>query len=289
VSGLSDDQSSHNYLPSAEVLAVVPIDQVPEVAPPPLRGLIVGLSDNGRIVDWKLSTSASLQPGVINEYWAWRRQWTATWPMGPTSNLLALIEMARRVGHAIGADLLSVLDRMCTADYEDVSFDPAELGDLVPQLQDLQDALTRVEVGAQGLVMIDDTPGRQPRPLRRWVTNVHEIVLAANSQAGVILRHDDGIVVVHGEEMSAEFGRVVHVDLTGDEVVVVNATGDRLQLAPSHARPLAWLAPNSLRWNIREIPLVEVWTPLFDGLPPAVATALRDGQLVRLISAFTIQ
>ena len=277
------------YLPSAEILAVVAVEEVPESAPPSLRGLVVALSNDGRTVDWKLSAAASLQSGVITEFWSWRRRWTATWSMGPTSNVLGLIDIARRCGHALGPDLQSILDRMCTADYEDVAFDPADFVALIPQLGELRDALTTTNVAAVGLAMIDDTPGQQSpaRTLRRWVTNVHELVLAANAEAGVILRHDDGLVVVHGEDMSSEFGGIVHVDLTGDEAVLVNDAGQRMHLAPSEARPLAWLAPNSLRWNVREIRVVDVWTPLFDGLPRAVDAALWSGNIVNLTSAFT--
>jgi len=278
------------YLPSAEILAVVAVEEVPQTAPLSLRGLVVALSDNGRKLDWKLSTEATLRAGVIEEYWSWRRRWTASWSMGPTSNVLALIDMARRSGYVLGRDLQSVLDRMCTADYEDVAFDPAEFDDLIPHLDELRGVLAATAVDAVGLAMIDDTPGRASpgRTLRRWVTNRHESVLAANAEAGVVLRHEDGLVIVHGEDMASEFGGISRVDLTGDAVVVVNHAGRRMSLAPSQARPLAWLAPNSLRWTVRQIPVVDVWEPLFEGLARAVDAALWSGNVVNLTSAFTI-
>ena len=277
------------YLPSAEILAVVAVDDVPEDAPPSLQGLIVAHRDNGQTLDWKLSATAALQAGVVNEFWSWRRRWTASWSMGPTSNVLALIDVARRCQFTLGSDLLSILDRMCTADYEDIVFDPAESEQLIPQLAELRRVLMTTDVAAIGVAMVDDTRRHNSHEqlLRRWVTNVHEVVLAANAQTGVLLRHEDGLVVVYGKEMASEFGGIVHVDLTGDEVVMVNEAGERMHLAPSEARPLAWLAPTSLRWNVREIPLVDVWTPLFDGLPRAVEAALSRGNVVNLTSAFT--
>jgi len=277
------------YLPSAEILAIVAVEEVPDVAPPSLRGLVVALSDNGRNVDWKLSTEASLQAGVIREYWSWRRRWTMSWSIAPTSNLLALIDIAGRSGHVLGPDLQAILDRMCTAEYEDVAFDPAAFDDLIPQLDALRDVLVNSADVAVGLELIDDTPGRPPgRTLRRLVTNAPESVLAASADTAVMLRRDEGLVVVHGDDLASEVGGITHVDLTGDEVVVVNHAGQRTHLAPSQARPLAWLAPNSLRWNVRQIPVVDVWAPLFDGLPHAVEAALWSGNSVNLTSAFTV-
>jgi hypothetical protein len=278
------------FLPSAEILAVVAVEEVPPTPPACLSGLVVALRDNGRNLDWKLSAQALLQAGVVREFWSWRRRWTASWSVGPTSNVLALVDTARRSGHAPGHHLQSVLDRMCTADYEDVAFDPADFADLIPQLDELHEVLTATTVDAVGLAMIDDTPGRQApaRTLRRWVTNTHESVLAANADAEVIVRHKDGLVVVHGDDMKSEFGGISHVDLTGDEIVVANDAGQRIRLAPSQARPLAWLAPNSLRWNVREIPIVDVWAPLFEGLPRAVDAALWSGNFVNLTSAFAV-
>jgi hypothetical protein len=201
--------------------------------------------------------------------------------------VLCLLEQARRSGHVIGADLQSVLDWMCTADYEDVAFDPADFIDLIPELDELRDALAKTDV--TGLAMVDDTPGtRTPRTLRRWATNLDEVVLAANAQAAVVLRHDGGLVVVADGDSPSEFAGIVHVDLTGEDVLVVNDAGGQLHLPPAQARPLAWLAPSSLRWNLSAIPVIEVWAPLFDGLSRAVDAALGNGQLVSLTSAFTV-
>jgi len=98
-------------VPSAEVLAVVPFDRVPETVPASLGDTVVAVYENDRTVDWKLSAESALRPGVVAEFWSWRRAWTESWTMGPTTNVSALIDVARRIGYTIGRDVLSVLDR----------------------------------------------------------------------------------------------------------------------------------------------------------------------------------
>jgi len=277
-------------LPSAEVLAVVPFDRVPETVPASLGDTVVAVFENDRTVDWKLSAESALRPGVVAEFWSWRRAWTESWSMGPTTNVSAVIEVARRIGYTIGRDLLSVLDRIATADYEDALVDPRQFPDVIEQLGGLRDALTSSAATAVGVAMIDATyEGKRPaQTLRRWASLATEVVLSSNEHVAVVLHPASGLVLRHGAAHARELVDVTHVDLRGDQVVVENAAGKKVRLAPSHARPLAWLAPNSIRWNVSRIPLAEVWTPLFEGLPTAVAAARVAGSTIRFTSDIVV-
>jgi len=138
--------------------------------------------------------------------------------MGPASNVLALIDVARGCECTIGSDLLSILDRICTADYEHVVFDPTVSAALVPQLADLRRRLMNANVTARGLAMVDDA-GRsktQGRVLRRWVTNMDEVVLAANIETSVLLRREDGLVGRQISRASSHEWRTVSFDATFD-------------------------------------------------------------------------
>ena len=277
-------------LPSAEVLAVVPIDRVPETVPASLGDTVIAVYEDDRTVDWKLSAESALRPGVVAEFWSWRRAWTASWSIGPTTNVSAVIDVARRIGYTIGRDLLSVLDRISTSEYEDALVDPSAFPDLLEQLDDLRDALTSSAASALGIAMIDATYAgrRPPRTLRRWASHANEIVLTANEHVSVVLHPANGLVLRHGEGYSRELVDIAHVDLRGDQVMVENTEGRKIRLAPAHARPLAWLAPNSIRWDVTRIPLAEVWTPLFDGLPTAVAAARLTASTIRFTSDIVV-
>ena len=277
-------------VPSAEVLAVVPFDRVPETVPASLGDTVVAVYENDRTVDWKLSAESALRPGVVAEFWSWRRAWTESWTMGPTTNVSALIDVARRIGYTIGRDVLSVLDRITTAEYEDALVDPLDFPETIVQLDHLRDALTSSAADALGIALVDTTySGKRPaRTLRRWATLATEIVLSSNEHVAVVLHPGSGLVLRHGAGHTRELADIAHVDLRGDEVLVENGAGKKLRLAPSHARPLAWLAPNSIRWDVRRIPLAEVWTPLFEGLPTAVAAARAAGGTIRFTSDIVV-
>jgi hypothetical protein len=204
------------------VLAVVPIDRVPETVPASLGGTVIAVFENDRTVDWKLSAESALRPGVVAEFWSWRRGWTESWSMGPTTNVSAVIEVARRIGFTIGRDILSVLDRITTAEYEDALVDPGSFPDVIDQLGDLRDALTSSAASAPGVAMIDTTyAGRRPaRTLRCWAALASEVVLAANEHVTVVLHPANGLVLRHGAAHSRELVDIARVDLSGDQVVV---------------------------------------------------------------------
>ena len=99
-------------------------------------------------------------------------------------------------------------------------------------------------------------------------------MLAATPGTTVLLRVDDGLVLVHGPPDDAiSFAGVSAVDLRHDTVLVLNERGSSLRLSQRDARPLGWLVPRSLRWHLRPIPIVAVWSMLFEGLVAALHSA----------------
>jgi len=74
------------------------------------------------------------------------------------------------------------------------------------------------------------------------------------------------------------FEGVTAADLRGDTVILLNDRGSSLRLSQDDARPLGWLVPRSLRWHVRQIPLVVVWSKLFDGMVAALRVAIDAGE-----------
>ena len=98
-------------------------------------------------------------------------------------------------------------------------------------------------------------------------------MLAANSTTGVHVDPIDGLVVVARATGLRRIVDVVEVDLRGEVVVVTNRRGETIELEGAAARPIAWIVPTSLRWKVRSIPQVVVWSALFSRLPDALRVA----------------
>jgi hypothetical protein len=77
---------------------------------------------------------------------------------------------------------------------------------------------------------------------------------------------------------------VVETDLRGEVVVVTNRSGETIELEAAAARPLAWIVPTSLRWKVRPIPEVVVWSGLFARFPDALRVAAATDEVI----SFTI-
>ena len=268
-----DGPSDWVVLPPAEILAVVDLAAVPEIPFAALRGLLVPVrDDDGRLVDWTMLASTLDDPEAMAIYWQWRRRWRTSWPIGPVANIGALRRTAAEMGHRLGPHLDELLGALAGVEGDDVLWSPDDADDLLLELDALRLALIDTIEAGPGAGIVDEMPGptRVAGLARTWVPDDIELVLAATSSTAVVVRPWDGLVVVHdGRSLPG----VVHVDLLDDPVVVTNDTGDRLELAPDEARPLGWLVPRSLRWHVRTVPLVTVWTALLVGLPEALLAA----------------
>lgn len=270
-------------LPPTDVFAIVHTAEVPADPPPSMASALEPVVDGDRLLDWKLCAEGLLQAGVAAAYWSWRHEWTRTWSIGPISNLRSLRAWSL-VEHAPGADLHAVLDRVCRAEARDEWIDAAGLDQLDSALIELRASLSRAPPRTTGVEMIDHTyAGRRPsRTLRMWAAASADTVLSANTDVVVLIRDQHGLVVLHGDRHSVAFTDVAYVDLSGELVHVVNRSGEELVLTPSQALPLSWLAPDSLRWVVDEIPIADVWRPFVDGLLAACVTARQTRSAIRL-------
>ena len=111
------DRQAWEALPPAEIAAVVDRSAVPQIPYASLRPVLVPVRDaDGDLADWQLSASALDQPEAVNEFFAWRRMWRSTWPVGPVSNMGALLRTADEIGHDLGDELHELLVALCAAE-----------------------------------------------------------------------------------------------------------------------------------------------------------------------------
>ncbi len=274
--------------PPAEIVATVGLAPVPQIPFASLRGSLVASYDaDGVLVDWSVAASALDDPELVAEYWRWRRRWQSSWSVGPISNLAALLRTVDEIEHDLGPQLAQLLRQLIAAQGEVVDWPVDDAPGLLHQIDALRDALRDTIEAGPGAGIVDDTPGpgRSVGLSRTWAPDDIELVLSATSTTAVIVRPGDGLVVLYDGPQFRSLTWVVEVDLLGDQVVVTNDEGDRLELTPELARPLAWLVPRSLRWHVQTVPLVAVWTPLLTGLPDAI----RAAELVHADIRFSAQ
>lgn len=285
---MSDAEHPESWvaLPPAEIVVSVDVAAVPEIPFASLRALLIPVRDpDGTLIDWELSADVLADPALLTEYRQWRARWRAQWPVGPTSNISALVRTAEEIDHHIAGPLAEML--MVLADAEGDEFDwrlddDGSTIEVLSELEALRIALIETVEAGPGAGIVDDTPSprRQPGLSRAWVSDDMEHVLAATASTAVIVRPGEGLVLLHHGPSFESFSWVTEVNMLDDPVQIFDDHGERLELSADQARPLAWLVPRALRWHVRTIPLVTVWTSFFIGLPEAVAAADRtDGAL----------
>ena len=286
------DRQAWVALPPAEILAVVDRSAVPQIPYASLRSLLVPVrDDDGDLVDWQLSTGAMDQPEAVHEYFAWRGMWRSSWAMGPVSNMGALLRTADEIGHVLGDELRGLLVALCEAEGGGATCAPELAEDVLDQLEALRLALVDTIEAGPGAGIVDETPGlrRQPGLSRAWVPDDVEVVLAANSTTAVVVRPGDGLVLLHDGPDFRALPWLTEVDLLSDPATACDDLGTCVELSPEAARPLGWIVPRSLRWHVRTIPLVMVWTPLLTGLPEALEAAASSGRDVRFTTESSLR
>jgi len=279
-------------LPPAEILATVDVAAVPQIPFASIRSALIPVrDDNGVLVDWHLSATAMDEPETIAEFWAWRRRWRSSWPIGPVSNIAALIRTADEMGHYLGDELGALLEQLVDAEAGEVICPGEQADDVLQQLEALRLALIDTIEAGPGAGIVDETPGpgRQLGLSRAWVADDTEHVLAATATTAVVVRPGDGLVLLYDGPKFRSLPWLTEVDLLSDPVVVADDQGERVELTPDEARPLAWLVPRALRWHVRTVPLVTVWTQLLTGLPDALTTAAAAGTDVRFTTELAMR
>jgi hypothetical protein len=264
--------------PSPPLVATVVVAPVPDTAPAQLSNLVDPVADDhGRVVDWELRRSQPYDAPDLKAFRAWRDTWERTWELGPLSNLPPLQRFAAGLADVprVAALLGALVDRP-----ETVRIEPSSVSDLSSQLEAVRAALAGQD--REGAAIVDQTPRRRSTVgfSRTWPTPVVPELLAANRRTAVVVDPTDGLVVIDQLTGDRRITDVVETDLRGEVVVVTNRRGDTIELEAAAARPLAWIVPSSLRWKVRPIPEVVVWSSVFSRLPDALSVAAATNGVV---------
>jgi hypothetical protein len=288
-----DDRSTVDdwvHLPPTELVASVAVAPAPEIPLASLRPMLTAVrDDDGQLVDWTIDLTEvfDIDPtaATISEYRAWRRTWRHDWPIGPITNVASLLDESSTIDYDTDRHLDGLLASIVAADGTEVSVDATAVPGLMADLETVRLALAVDDRAGTGLVDDMPTGSRSSGLARTWAPARTEVVLAATPRTSVLIRPDEGLVLVHGEPESATtFTGVAAVDMRADTVLVLNERGSSMRLSQTDARPLGWIVPRSLRWHLRQVPLVAVWALLFDGLTHASAVADERGVPVRIDS-----
>jgi hypothetical protein len=277
------------HLPPAELVAGVAVRPAPDMAMASLHGLVRAVRDErGRVVDWRLDLDEVIERGAdraLTDFRAWRRTWMDEWPIGPVTNVASLLVEAQAIDYGPARELDDVLARAVRTEGSGTVIESGLAARVAAQLDMVRLALSVDDRVGTGIV--DDMPAgsRGTGLARTWAPAAAEWVLAATPVTSLVVHPDEGLVLVHGDPESAStFAGVQAVDMRADTVVVLDRRGESFRMSQRDARPLGWVVPRSLRWHLREVPLVAVWTMLFDGLDAALRTSAEHGAPVRLDS-----
>jgi hypothetical protein len=277
-----DERSSVDdwfHLPPLELMAGVFVAPAPEIALASLRPILTPVRNtDGELVDWWIDVAALFDDdptgAELSDYRTWRQTWHREWPIGPITNVASLRDEAANIEHDLDRHLDGLLDQIVAADGSDVTVHASSAAGLLQELETVRLALSVDE--RTGFGLIDDMPSRTRSAglARTWAPTADEVVFAATPSTSLVLHPTDGLVLVHGDgETAITFAGVTAVDMRADAVLAMNERGATMRMGQADARPLGWMVPRSLRWHVREVPIVAVWSLLFEGLSRALQTA----------------
>lgn len=257
-------------LPPRELVAVVQRYPAPDIPLASIRHLLRPLHDErGRLVDWLLFGSGFEDTEAVVQYRTWRATWRYERPIGSVAHLDWLRAEVAAVEHDLDDRILDrLLDAAVASGGErPVRVRPDEVAGLRAELATVRLALSVEERHGWGIV--DDMPSttRGHGLARTWAAPPSDLVLAGTPTSSVVLRPDGRLTIVRPDEV---FEGVAAADLRHDTVVVLDDRGSSLRLTQDEARPLGWLVPRSLRWHVRQVPLVVVWALTLGGLTDAL-------------------
>lgn len=270
-------------LPPVELVARVVSGPAPEMPLASIAHLVSPRHDpSGRISDWVLHASELRHHDAVTEFRRWRATWRPEWPLGPISNVASLRDEIADIEHDLDPQLGNLLGRVVLSGGTGVPMTAASAQHLLLELETVRLAVSVDERLGRGIV--DDMPSltRSDGLARTWAPPRDEVVLAGTSTTAVVLRPEQGLVLLHDGPHHTAFPDVVAVDLRHDHAVVLNERGASLRMPLKDCRPLGWLVPRSLRWHVRSVPLAVVWAPLFQGLASALRAISTDGGWIEI-------
>lgn len=282
-------------LPPVELVVSVDLAPTPDIPLASLRSVLVPRHrPDGTLCDWVLSTADIERRSTALEYWAWRQSWRRAWRLGSITNAIGLQRYVAELDADLAPVLSDVLHRTVAFHEQGTTVSLDEMPPLADDLDLVRLALSVDDRTGTGIV--DDMADRAETTglVRTWVRPQRRVVLAATPDTAVLLRRDDGLVVLHGVHGHAHahdhdrdatdpgiaevIADVVAADLTTDPVVLTDRSGVQHRLAAAEARPLGWLVPHSLRWHLHDVPLAAVWAQWFAGWFDAMGVARHLGE-----------
>lgn len=272
------DDASDVVVPAPELWAIVRYATPPDEPPLDLVAFVTREGDHWLLTDDALGFG---EVWIVSRFDEWRSTWERTWAIDPLPHLRRLVAIARadaldppvpvveRIAHTLGR----------TSDDATVGVD--RLDDLAAELASLRSYV--VARDATGIGIVDRTPGAERNGLAAaWPECVRRTTVAADHEVQIVTdpSNELRLRVLAG----AEAGREIDVEDVefGHDVVVVTGRRGRLTLAPTQARPLAWIVPGSTAWRVRAIPEVLAWARTFAGLEECIADAAVRAQPVRV-------
>jgi hypothetical protein len=275
--------SEHGVVfPPPPLVARVVIGHVPDRPLASLADFVAPVVDDaGRILDWVIRRDRAYGASELKAYHEWRAAWERAWELGPLSNVRSL---QRIVAAMDGVSHLAALLESLVAEPEAQHIAPSGVAELLPELEAVRAAI--VAADREGMAIVDQTPRRRPIVgfSRTWTAPAEPELLAANTATGVVVDPAEGLVVIDQSNGLRRLAAVLEADLRGEVVVVTNRVGETIELEGAAARPLAWIVPGSVRWSVRPIPEIVVWSALFSRLPDA----LRVGESTGASLSFTV-
>ncbi len=275
-------------LPPAELMVSVDIAPTPDIPLAALRDVLAPrYRADGSLADWVLSTADVERRSTALEYWAWRQSWRRSWRLGPITNLITLDRYVADLDPELVAVLRQIVQRTVGGHEQGITVTLAEALALADDLELVRLALSVDDRTGTGIVDDMADPSHPTGLVRTWLRPERRMVLAATPATAVLLRRDDGLVVLHSPSGTHEpsvpdatdpgiaevIADIVAADLRDDPVVLTDRHGVVHHLAAAEARPLAWLVPHSLRWHLHDVPIAAVWAEWFAGWTAAIEVA----------------
>lgn len=280
------DRRGHDpwvLLPPIELVARVVSGPAPQIPLASIAHLLVPRHGaTGEIDDWVLHASDLEHHDAVAEFRRWRATWRREWPIGPISNLASLRDEITDIEHDLEPQLGALLHRVVMTGGSGLPLAASPARDLLLELETVRLAISVDDRVGSGIV--DDMPARSRSEglARAWAPPRDEVLLTGTSTTALVLRPQQGLVLLHHGPEHTTFPNVAAVDLRNDQAIVLNDRGASLRLPLDECRPLGWLVPRSLRWHIRPVPLVVVWAPLFQGLGEALRLVADDGGWIEI-------
>lgn len=266
-----------------QVLASVPVADLPNTVPDALRGHVAPVRDRqGRRVDYQLVHSIvddAVTPQVVEVF----RRWRSTWMYSAELGDLAQLRTLRRWLPALQRRTRIPLDNMARINWQADSIDPDTAFTLLDHLGEVRRLLA--DTGKTGWVLYDVAKNTR---VRAGVCLDHQETLLASTSRCVIT-NSDGQLLLHYDGPFANThhgGPKPSIRLDGwvrtADTTTLHGSGTTWTADPATKALLADLAPTAPTLRITSVPAAEVFEPTTARLVAAFLRAAHNGTTVQI-------